>query len=208
VLFLSNLLLEKGPLVLVDALAQLAARGVDFAATLAGAPSRELGAAEMRDAIQRAGLAERVHYVGAVDETGKDALFRAHDVFVLPSAREAFPLVVIEAMAAGLPVVATRVGAIADLVEDGVSGMLVDRSELAGDHAGQRAADRPAQRAADRAVDRGIASAVADALERLLRDPVLRERMGRAGRARFLERFTAAHFERQLGDVLAEVAGA
>lgn len=183
VLFLSNLLIAKGPLALIDALAQVAARGVDFEATFAGAPSRELGEREIHTAIARAGLADRVRYVGAIETDEKDAVLRDHDVFVLPSAREGFPLVVLEAMATGLPVVATRVGAMADLVADGETGVLVE----------PRAS--------------GLREPLADAIERLLRDKELRTRMGRAGRARFVERFTAAQFERQLGDVLAEAAG-
>ncbi|MEO8551730.1 MAG: glycosyltransferase, partial [Kofleriaceae bacterium] len=67
VLFLSNLLAEKGPLVLVDALAVLAARGVAFEATFAGAPSRELGEAELRAAIVRGGIGEHARYLGPVE---------------------------------------------------------------------------------------------------------------------------------------------
>jgi glycosyltransferase involved in cell wall biosynthesis len=178
VLFLANLLPAKGPLVLVAALGELARRGVAFEATFAGAPSREIGAEQLRAAIAAAGIADRAHYVGAVDPGGRAALFRDHDVFVLPTAREAFGLVVLEAMAAGLPVVATREGALPELVVDGETGLLVDRDRLA------------------------------DPLARLLADPGERARMGRRGRERFLAHFTAAQFERQLVGVFAEAAGA
>ena len=178
VLFLANLLPEKGPLVLVATLGELARRGVAFSATFAGAPSREIGAEQMRAAIIAAGLAERARYVGAVDPGGRATLFRDHDVFVLPTAREAFGLVVLEAMAAGLPVIATREGALPELVSDSETGILAERDRLA------------------------------DPIARLLADPAERARMGRCGRERFLARFTAAEFERQLGAVFAEVAGA
>jgi glycosyltransferase involved in cell wall biosynthesis len=93
-----------------------------------------------------------------------DELERLYDraaVVVLPSYREGLPLCVIEAMAHGRPVVATNVGGIPELVEDGVTGLLVEP----GDVNGLRAA-----------------------VERLLADPRLRRRMGRAGRERIIER--------------------
>ena len=69
------------------------------------------------------GMADRVHFVGRV----ADPLpyLQAADVFALPSAYEAFPLVVLEALACGLPVVATPTGGIPDLIEDGVNGYVV-----------------------------------------------------------------------------------
>jgi glycosyltransferase involved in cell wall biosynthesis len=177
-LFLANLLPDKGPLVLVAALGELARRGVAFDATFAGAPSREIGAEQLRAAIAAARIADRARYVGAVDPGGRATLFRDHDVFVLPTAREAFGLVVLEAMAAGLPVIATREGALPELVSDGDTGILADRDRLS------------------------------DPIARLLADPAERARMGRRGRERFLSHFTAARFEHQLAAVFSEVAGA
>ncbi len=89
-------------------------------------------------------------------------ILAASDVFVLPSRWEGLPLVIIEAMMAGLPVVATRVGGVGELVEDGVTGLL----------------EPPAH-----------PQALADALQRLLADAALRARMGAAGRDRALREF-------------------
>jgi glycosyltransferase involved in cell wall biosynthesis len=87
----------------------------------------------------------------------------AADVFVLPSAAEAFPLALLQAMASGLPVVATRVGGVPDLVREGIDGFLID------------ADDWPAFRAA---------------LARLTGDAGLRATMGRAARQRVVEAFS------------------
>jgi glycosyltransferase involved in cell wall biosynthesis len=93
--------------------------------------------------------------LGFVAHDRLERLYDAAAVVVLPSHREGLPLAVLEAMAHGRPVVATRVGGIPELVEDGVTGYLVEP----GDREGLRAA-----------------------LERLLADPALRRRMGAAAR--------------------------
>jgi glycosyltransferase involved in cell wall biosynthesis len=109
------------------------------------------------------------------------ALLAASDVLLHPTARDAFPTAVVEAMAAALPTVATSVGGIPELVVDGETGLLV--APGAG------------------------ADAVAGALGRLVGDPALRRRMGAAARSRFDERFTAERWAERLRAVY-EAAGA
>jgi glycosyltransferase involved in cell wall biosynthesis len=77
--------------------------------------------------------------------------YAAADIFVLPSRNEGFPMVLLEAMAAGLPIVSTRVGAIEDMVRDGVDGYLVDAKDT---------------------------EELANRLRRLIEDKALRQRMG------------------------------
>jgi glycosyltransferase involved in cell wall biosynthesis len=175
ILFLSNMLRAKGPLVLVKALGTLAARGIELTATLAGASVDDAFTSEVITEIERLGLADRVRYVGAVYGAAKHALFRTHDVFVFPTLADAFPLVVLEAMQAGLPVVSSDEGAIPDMVLDGETGFVVPPGDV---------------------------TAVADRLARLLRDGALRRRLGERGRARYREHFTEARFEQALADVL------
>ncbi len=90
---------------------------------------------------------------------------------MLPSANEGTPVSVIEALAGGRPVVATRVGGVPDVVRDGVDGFLVEPGDI---------------------------DALAERLGRLAADPALAARMGEAGRARVLERYSV---ERLVGDV-------
>ncbi|WP_236602462.1 glycosyltransferase [Microbacterium sp. 8M] len=73
---------------------------------------------------ERAGVADRVHFAGV--KTDLSEMFAAADMFVFPTLYEPYGMVVSEALASGLPVIATRQGCAADLIEDGVNGYLVD----------------------------------------------------------------------------------
>jgi glycosyltransferase involved in cell wall biosynthesis len=77
----------------------------------------------LEDQVHASGLARNVRFLGERSDVA--ALLGAADLFVLPSRSEASPNSVVEAMAAGLPVVATRVGGVPELIESGVNGMLV-----------------------------------------------------------------------------------
>ncbi len=96
------------------------------------------------------------------------------DVFALSCDTEGFGLAALEAMAAGLPIVATQVGALPELVEHGKTGILVPR---------------------------GDARALAKALLRLLRDAELADRLGAAGKARAERDYSAARTAQQVSDV-------
>lgn len=178
VLFLSNMLADKGPLVLVGALAELARRGIVFEATFAGAAGEPRTLDEFHAAIARHGLGDRVSYIGPVFDAAKDELFATHDLFALPTLRDALPLVVLEAMQYGLPVVSTTIGAIPDIVVDGDTGFLVPPGDVA---------------------------ALADRLAELATQPALRRRMAAAGRGRYGERFTLEAFEARLAAALRQI---
>ena len=124
----------------------------------------------------RQGLSERVELLGARGDIPE--LLARSDVFVLSSRSEGFPVSVLEAMAAGLPVVATDVGGVAEAVEDGETGLLVP----------------PATRRA-----RG-------ALERLLVDGELRRRLGAAGRTRALGHFDVPRYRTAYGELYSGAA--
>lgn len=116
---------------------------------------------QVEQSVERTGLNDRVAMLGARIDIPE--LLVASDLFVLPSRWEGLPLTIIEAMMAGLPVVASHVGGVAELVEDGVTGFLVP-------------SEAPA--------------ALAEALRKLLEDSELRKRMGKAGREKALQDFT------------------
>lgn len=174
-LFLSNVTRTKGPLVLIEALGMLHAAGVAFDATLAGAVHHRHFLDRCHSEIRRHGLERQVRYVGPVYGEHKHRLLDEHDIFVLPTCRDAFPLVVLEAMQAGLPVVTTREGALPEIVDDGVTGLLVPP---------------------------GDPVALAKCLATLLSDRAMQRRLGAAGRARYLRDYTLGTFEQNLADAL------
>jgi glycosyltransferase involved in cell wall biosynthesis len=121
------------------------------------------------DGPDRQHLEQRAHELGLMGDTlflgyQEDVapFYAAFDALVLPSSNEGTPVSVIEALAAGRPVVATRVGGVPDVVQEGVDGFLVDP---------------------------GATDDLADRLAQLARDTGLREQMGAAGRKRVLPRY-------------------
>jgi glycosyltransferase involved in cell wall biosynthesis len=119
-LFVGNLKHDKGVIELLEAFAAL----VDptHQLTIVG-DGVMLG--DMQHFVRSQGLSERVHFVGSLPHASLPALMREADLLLLPSYREGVPNVVLEAMASGLPVVATDVGGIPEIVELGISGFLV-----------------------------------------------------------------------------------
>jgi glycosyltransferase involved in cell wall biosynthesis len=147
---------QKGYRFLFDALASHPA--------LADVHLLAVGGGEQQDALVRdadaKGLSSRVHFLGPRRDLGN--LLAAMDVFVLPSLWEGLPLSMVLAMGAGVPVVATRVAGIPEVVDDGRTGLLVPP---------------------------GDAEALGAALARVLNEPELRRRMSEEARASVLPRF-------------------
>jgi glycosyltransferase involved in cell wall biosynthesis len=116
----ANLRREKAHEVLLAAAAQLAPRHPALQFLIVGDGPRD---AELRALATTLGVDAQVSFLGHREDV--PALLAQADMFVLPSRSEAFPNGVIEAMAAGLPVVASRVGGLLDLIDDGRTGLLV-----------------------------------------------------------------------------------
>jgi glycosyltransferase involved in cell wall biosynthesis len=86
--------------------------------------------AQCRALAERLQVASNVEFLGWVGAAERDTLLKDADIFVLPSLNEGLPMSLLEAMAAGLPVISTRVGGIPDLVTDGENGLLVDAGDV------------------------------------------------------------------------------
>ena len=121
VLFLGRLEPAKGIFDLLEALAAVRAAVPDVRLVCAGNGDR-LGVAQHAESL---GIADAVKFTGWVGPSGKRTLFEAAAVFALPSYNEALPVSLLEAMAAGVPVVAAGVGGIPEVVAHDVSGCLV-----------------------------------------------------------------------------------
>ncbi|WP_435011869.1 glycosyltransferase (plasmid) [Tundrisphaera lichenicola] len=158
----------------VRALDRVAARRPDVQLCLIGdGPERE----SIRQEVDRRGLGGRVHLLGM--RTDVPRLLPAADILLLTSISEGIPLTIIEGMAAGLPVVATRVGGVCEVVDDGVTGLLAAAED---------------------------ADALAAAILRLAVDPELRHRLGRSGRERAVALFSEDRMNRAYRRIYKEAA--
>ena len=125
VLYVGRLSKPKGIWDLIEAMPAVIERHPEARFLLCGVAENEAQESILRAAVAERGLAERVSFLGALDAPEKAVAYACSSVFVSASRTEAFPLVIPEAMAAGLPMVLTAVGAIPDLVRDGEDGFLV-----------------------------------------------------------------------------------
>jgi glycosyltransferase involved in cell wall biosynthesis len=140
--------------------------GIDATLCLVGdGPDRE----SLERRAHELGIARRCLFVGYQQDVAR--FYEALDVLLLPSVNEGTPVSVIEALAAGRPVVATRVGGVPDVVRDGIDGFLVEVGDV---------------------------DALAERLAELAREPARRAQMGSAARARVFERYSV---DRLVSDV-------
>lgn len=126
-------------------------------------PDDTVWAQQMREQVEALGLGSQVRFLGSRSDVAK--LLAGLDAVIAPSRREALPLALIEASAAGRPALASRVGGVPEIVEDEVSGLLVAPADPV---------------------------ALAQAIGRLLEQPELVQIWGRAARQRYEQHFTLA----------------
>lgn len=176
-LFLSNLIKEKGVIDLLDACQILMNKGVNFRCTFVGAESDEITTRVFEQEVGNRGLESCVHYVGKKYGTDKETCYLCSDIFVFPTYyhNECFPLVLLEAMSYGLPCVSTGEGAVGEIIDNAVTGFVVEKNN-------------PQQ--------------LADKLELLIKDAQLRVDMGTAGKKKFEEFYTQQKFEKRLYNIL------
>jgi len=151
---------SKGAVYLLQALRYLR-DSTDYHLILVDRPRQQLKLVPRL--LRRYGLSTRVRFTGRVTTPELVRHYCRAQMSVCPSLYEGFGLPAAEAMACGLPVVSTSGGALPEVVEDGVTGILVPPAD---------------------------ARALAEAMDNLMRDAQLRRRMGKAGRQRILEKFS------------------
>lgn len=146
-LFLGKIGREKGIYELVHALSILKEKGIAVRLTVGGTGDEE----SMRRAAEANGVDDMIDYAGWVEGEDKDRLLETHHILVLPSYIEGLPICLLEAGTAAMPAIATPVGAVTELIHDGVNGSIVPV---------------------------GDSKALAEAIESYAADPSLIERQG------------------------------
>lgn len=176
-LFLSNLLVDKGVLVLLDALKVLKDKGYSFVCHFVGGETAEIDAARFAEEVKTRGLNQMALYLGKRYGEEKNEEYGNADVFVFPTYyyNECFPLVLLEAMEHAVPCISTREGGVSAIIDDGVNGFMVEKRD---------------------------ANALADRIEFLLTHPEERTRMGIAGYQKFKNEFTLPKFEARMKQIL------
>jgi len=163
---------EKGHLGLLEVIQRLRAKGIDCIITLVGdGPSRLV----IEELTERLNLRDRVFFAGFLAEGETLSAIADSDILVLPSLMEGLPVVLIEALALGKPVVASRVAGIPELIEHGKMGLLFTPSDT---------------------------DALEDAITQILNDRDAWTEMGRVGRARVKDEFEISKIARKLREFL------
>lgn len=173
-LYISNYVRTKGILDLVEAMEKVAVNNRNFRLRLVGRPY-DVSVEELNDHIRRKGLEGLITVCGPLYNEEKLEELRRAELFVFPTYNDAFPLVLLEAMQWALPVITTKEGGIPDMIEDGVSGLLVNKRDI---------------------------SDLADKILSLLENPAERISLGTAARERFMQKFTLFRFEQDMLQIL------
>jgi glycosyltransferase involved in cell wall biosynthesis len=172
---------DKGVLVAIQAVQQLALAGVDVELTCVGEWDSQ-GLQTQVESMIEPECSSRFKFPGVQTGCRKWEYYRNADIFLFPSFfhSETFGIVLLEAMCFSLPVVATRWRGIPDVVGEGRCGILCEPKDVAG---------------------------CRDALAQLVKDPSLRDSMGRNARERYLRHFTIEAYRKAMEDALSQLKG-
>jgi len=123
--FVGRLVPDKGISYLLRAIQTPLLGGDDFYTLIVGSGDYD---EVLKEEVSSLGIDDKVIFTG--NRTDMPSIYASMDIFVLPSLKEAFPMTILEAMACGVPVVATRVGDIPKIIEHNVSGILIDPKDI------------------------------------------------------------------------------
>jgi glycosyltransferase involved in cell wall biosynthesis len=171
ILFLGNPSRRKGVHDLIAALALEPLRSLQWRLSVAGGGDEIAGFRELSSA---AGISDRVSFLGWVDRATTMSLLESADILVLPSYAEGMAMSVLEGMSYGLCIVCTPVGSLKDVIEDEISGLVVQPGKI---------------------------NDLGQALTRAVSDPALRVRLGAEAARVFANKFDAAHYPDQMQPV-------
>lgn len=173
-LIIGNLAESKGILDAINAFEVLKAAQYEFHCTIIGGEGK-MSANELISYIDSKNLINNISYVGKQFDSAKAQFLSNSNVLIHPSHEECFPLVLLEAMNAGKPVISTYEGGIPDIVENNVTGFLIKKKDT---------------------------SALINCMEILISQPEILKEMGSKAKEKFLHSFTIAHFESKFVSIL------
>jgi len=175
-LFLSNLIESKGVFILLQALNNLQKREFDFTCNFVGGVG-DITENDFNNKVKYFELEKNVFYLGKKYDKEKFDIFSNSDIFILPSfyENECFPLVLLEAMQFGLPLISTYEGAIPEIIEDGVNGFLLKQKNT---------------------------DTLTSKLEILINDKQLRSKMGEAAYDKYIKNYKLEIFESNMLKIL------
>ena len=162
---------RKGSFVILNAVPQVASQDPSVRFVLVGSEEFPGQMAQLTQQADKENLAAWVTFTGEVERSKANLFYSLADVYLLPSFIEGMPITIIEALRSGLPVISTRVGGIPDMIEDRVSGLLLNP---------------------------GAPEEIAEAVLLLRRDPELRKKLAEGARRTFDDKF---EFSRGIGEI-------
>jgi glycosyltransferase involved in cell wall biosynthesis len=179
ILYLSNLFPEKGFLELIEVFGKLAGENPDIHLDIIGGFPNQKIRQNIKKQIVRSGFGDRISLKGPRYGEEKRMIYSKADLFVFPSffRQECFPLVILEAMQAGLPIITTREGAIPEIIDHEVNGIIINQKDN---------------------------EALEYQMKRLIHDKDLRLSLGNAAREKFKRNFTLGHFEKNMRNFFVE----
>lgn len=177
ILFLSNLIISKGIIDYIEAIKLLSKRNQNFKAFIVGNESN-LTKEELQEIISSNKLDNYLEYLGPKYGEEKYKILTDTDILIFPTTNDIWGNVNLEAMQCSVPVIATNEGAIPEIIDDGITGFIVDKNS-------------PEQ--------------IAEKIEYLINNPEKRIEMGKAGRKKFLEKYTIDKFEENMKNVFSDI---